>query len=148
MSKQPDDWQRSEAGRARFVAFTFGDYLRLLEEFDGSFDSDAPGADLSTADFTMVLANDTDEDGDAVQVPKFLGHTMIWWANMARDRIMPWKKGDDPKPGNLLDHLGIQEAVLAWIRDEDAWEKRRSAARRKATREGRNWLGEMIPPIR
>ena len=121
---------------ARFNAWTFEQELDLLEEYDGDFDRDAPNADLSIASFALELKR----AGDLI--PKFLGYDMQWWVSLCCDRP------SIQEPGGLLDHLGIRDAVLAWLRDEKVWERRRSAARRKATRQGRSWLGEMIPEIR
>jgi hypothetical protein len=45
----------------------------------------------------------------------------------------------------LLDDLGIRDAVLVYIRDEDAWVRRRTATRRKARLAGRDWIAEAFP---
>ena len=53
---------------------------------------------------------------------------MHWWAALCRNDLM---QRDGSLPPGLLDHLGIRDAVLAWINDEALWLTQRAAARRR-----------------
>jgi hypothetical protein len=146
--------------RQRFVAWTFDSELTLLEEHLGNFDRNAPNADLSTARLQLDLLEcyaDNVEDAPSKRIPTFLGHDMAWWAKMCRAFLMNWqgqmrdereRRDGLPVEPTLLDRLGIRDAVLAYIADMKAWERQRTTARRKARRDGRNWVGEMLPKVR
>jgi hypothetical protein len=53
-----------------------------------------------------------------------MGHNMRWWATLARRQILDYDS-ELRTPDNLLHRLGIQDAVLAGVREEAAWKKRR-----------------------
>jgi hypothetical protein len=59
---------------------------------------------------------------------------MYWWSSLCRDRLM---QRDGGLPPGLLDHLGIKDAVLAWINDEALWLTQRTAARRRDRKQRR-----------
>jgi len=70
----------------------------------------------------------------AKRVPHFLGHDMGWWAALARDRPGCYRDDGEDPADRLLDYLGIRDAVLAYVKDEDAWggDGPRPGARRDA----------------
>jgi hypothetical protein len=75
--------------------------------------------------------------------PLFLGRCMEWWVAMAvrmnqmsRDGEFNSLLGEYGKT-TCLHRLGIADAVSAWAKAEYAEEKRRTVARRKATRQRR-----------
>jgi hypothetical protein len=59
---------------------------------------------------------------------------MHWWSTLCRHMLM--QRDGSLAPG-LLDHLGIKDAVLAWINDEALWLTQRAAARRRDRKERR-----------
>jgi hypothetical protein len=146
-----------EAERQQFIAWTFDNELSRLEDLLGSeFDRNSPTADVEFARFAVTL----ESEGEDNSLPIFLGHDMIWWSGMCRERLL--RRGDDELSSNgqmwsdgtywhqgpcLLDHLGIRQAVLDWIAAQNAWLKRRRAARRAATKAGRNLLAEWFPKV-
>jgi hypothetical protein len=133
------------AARDRFIAHTFGVELASLEDGLGAdFDRDAPSADLDMARFSIDLQDDED---DPNAQPRYYGHNVAKWAFIARS-CLTCLDGTWPREPTVVDLLGIGDAVRAWIEAEDAWLKRRAAARRAATRAGRNWLGETRPHVR
>jgi hypothetical protein len=115
--------------RQEFLAWTFESELALLESLVEDFDRNSPTADLNTAHRSAVLS-------DHDRFPRLLGYDMHWWAALCRNMLMQ-RDGSLPLAG-LLDHLGIRDAVLAWIDDEAIWWTQRATARRKARKQRRN----------
>ena len=117
-----------------------------LEDWVAEVDHDAPSASLSLGRFQVELLGCSDDDKEESErdnlSPHFLGHDMYWWSRMCRKMLNSSNR--DPC---LLDHLGIRDAVERWIADENAWEKRRTVARRKARRQDRHWMAELITAV-
>jgi hypothetical protein len=140
---------RTETGRLQQRSGLF--CLARLEDGSGEFDRDSASADPGLARFAIELSSAEDDGEDEFEPPNFLGLDMWRWALMARTVFYMGRGMNGPRPHDrppcLLDHLGIFDAVQAWIEAEDAQRKRQTVARRKATREGRNWLAEMMPKV-
>jgi hypothetical protein len=117
----------NKAERQRFVDWTFERELNLLEDLIDDFDRDSPTADVDRAHRAALLS-------DYDRFPCFFGFDMHWWAALCRNGMM--QKDGSLQPG-LLDHLGIRDAVLAWINDEALWLTQRAAARRKDRKQRR-----------
>jgi hypothetical protein len=117
----------NEAERQRFLDWTFERELTLLEDLVDGFDRNSPTANPDKAHNAALL---TDED----RFPRFLGYDMHWWAALCRSRLM---QRDGSLPPGLLDHLGIRDAVLAWIDEEALWLTQRAATRRRDRKQRR-----------
>jgi hypothetical protein len=117
----------NKAERQRFVDWTFEKELALLEDLQDDFDRNSPTADPDKAHRAALLS-------DCDRFPRFFGYDMHWWAALCRNDLM---QRDGSLPPGLLDHLGIRDAVLAWINDEALWLTQRSAARRKDRKQRR-----------
>jgi hypothetical protein len=101
--------------------------LTLLEDLMDDFDRNSPKADPDIAHRAALLS-------DSDRFPRFFGYDMHWWAALCRGRLM---QRDGTLPPGLLDHLGIRDAVLAWINDEAVWLTQRAAARRRDRKQRR-----------
>jgi len=101
--------------------------LALLEDLKDDFDRNSPTADPDKAHRAALLSHRD-------RFPRFLGYDMHWWSSLCRDRLM---QRDGSLPPGLLDHLGIKDAVLAWINDEALWLTQRAAARRSERKQRR-----------
>jgi hypothetical protein len=107
--------------RQRFIDWTFERELALLEDLMDDFDRNSPTADPNKAHCEALLSHRD-------RFPRFFGYDMHWWSALCRDRLM---QRDGRLPPGLLDHLGIKDAVLAWINEEALWLTQRAAARRR-----------------
>jgi hypothetical protein len=117
-----------KAERQRFIDWTFEKELSLLEDLMDSFDRNSPTAADPDKVHRAALLSGHD------RFPRFFGYDMHWWAALCRNRMM---QRDGSLPSGLLDHLGIRNAVLAWINDEALWLTQRSAARRRDRKQRR-----------
>jgi hypothetical protein len=117
----------NKAERKRFINWTFERELALLEDLQDDFDRNSPTADPDKAHRAALLS-------DRDLFPCFFGYDMHWWAALCRNHLM---QRDGSMPPGLLDHLGIRDAVLAWINDEALWLTQRSATRRKDRKQRR-----------
>jgi hypothetical protein len=116
-----------ETERQRFIDWTFERELTLLENLMDDFDPNSPTADPDKAHRAALLS-------DRDRFPRFLGYDMHWWAALCRNSLM---QRDGSVPLGLLDHLGIKDAVLAWIDDEAFWLTQRAVARRRDRKQRR-----------
>jgi hypothetical protein len=114
--------------RQRFIDWTFERELSLLEDLMDDFDRNSPTATDPDKVHRAALLSHRD------RFPRFFGYDMHWWSALCRDRLM---KRDSSLPPGLLDHLGIRDAVLAWINDEALWLTQRAAARRRDRKQRR-----------
>jgi hypothetical protein len=117
----------NKADLQRFVDWTFERELTLLEGLVDDFDRNSPTADPDKAHCAALLSYHD-------QFPRLLSYDMHWWANLCRNMLM---QRDGSLPSGLLDHLGIRDAVLAWINDEALWLTQRAAARRSDRKQRR-----------
>ena len=117
----------NKAERQRFVDWTFERELTVLEDLIDDFDRNSPTANPDRAHRAALLT-------DEYRFPRFFGYDMHWWAALCRSRLM---HRDGSLPLGLLDHLGIRDAVLAWINDEALWLTQRAAARRRDRKQRR-----------
>ena len=117
----------NKAERQRFVDWTFERELTLLEDLIDDFDRDSPTADVDRAHRAALLS-------DHDRFPCFFSFDMHWWAALCRNALM---QRDGSLRSGLLDHLGIRDAVLAWINDEALWLTQRAAARRRDRKQRR-----------
>ena len=113
--------------RQEFIDWTFERELSLLEDLMDDFDRNSPTADPDKAHRAALLSH-----GD--RFPRFFGYDMHWWAEWCRKEMM---RTDGSLPRGLLDHLGIRDAVLAWINDEALWLTQRATARRRDRKQRR-----------
>jgi hypothetical protein len=100
-----------ETERQRFVDWTFDKQMACFEEDD---------AGTLPVDF---------------ELPTFLGHDMDWWSKLALLFCLPYQGRDRDLGPCLLDHLGITDAVLAWMAAEKAQRKEIATLRRKDRKE-------------
>jgi hypothetical protein len=114
--------------RQRFIDWTFERELSLLEDLMDNFDRDSPTAADPDKVHRAALLSGHD------RFPRFFGYDMHWWAALCRKMLM---QRDGSLPSGLLDHLGIRDAVLAWINDEALWLTQRAAARRRDRKQRR-----------
>ena len=101
-----------KAERQRFIDWTFEKELSLLEGLMDNFDRNSPTAADPDKVHRAALLSGHD------RFPRFFGYDMHWWSALCRSRLM---QRDGSVPPGLLDHLGIRDAVLAWINDEALW---------------------------
>jgi hypothetical protein len=113
--------------RQRFIDWTFEKELALLEDLMVDFDRKSPTADVNRAHRAALLS-------DHDWFPRFFGFDMHWWAALCRSALM---RRDGSLRSGLLDHLGIRDAVLAWVNDEALWLTQRAAARRSDRKQRR-----------
>lgn len=116
-----------EMERQRFIDWTFQRELARLEDLMDDFDRNSPTADPDKAHRAALLSHRD-------RFPHFLGYDMRWWSALCRKMLM---RRDGSLPPGLLDHLGIRDAVLAWINDEAVWLTQRAAARRRDRKQRR-----------
>jgi hypothetical protein len=102
--------------------------LSLLEDLMDNFDSSSPTAADPDKVHRAALLSGHD------RFPRYFGYDKHWWATLCRNGMM---QKDGSLPPGLLDHLGIRDAVLAWINDEALWLTQRSAARRRDRKQRR-----------
>ena len=121
----------NKAERQRFIDWTFERELSLLEDLMDDFDRTSPTAADPDKVHRAALLSGHD------QFPRFFGYDMHWWAALCRSKLM---QRDGNLPPGLLDHLGIRDAVLAWINDEALWLTQRAAARRRDRKQRRTPL--------
>jgi hypothetical protein len=117
----------SKEERQKFIEWTFERELALLEDLTKDFDRNSPTADVERAHRAALLS-------DHDQFPCFFGFDMHWWAALCRSSLM---QRDGSLRSDLLDHLGIRDAVVTWINDEAVWLTQRSAARRSDRKQRR-----------
>ena len=112
--------------RQRFVDWTFESELILLEDLM-DFDRNSPTADVERAHRAALLS-------DHDRFPRFFGFDIHWWAALCCSSLM---QRDGSLRSDLLDHLGIRDAVVTWINDEALWLTQRSATRRRDRKQRR-----------
>ena len=113
--------------RQRFIEWTFERELASLEDLMKDFDRNSPIADVEKAHRAALLS-------DHDRFPRFFGFDMHWWAALCRSSLM---QRNDSLRSDLLDHLGIRDAVVTWINDEALWLTQRSATRRRDRKQRR-----------
>jgi hypothetical protein len=118
----------NKSDRQGFIDWTFERELNLLENLMDNFDPNSSTAADPDKVHRAALLSGHD------RFPRFFGYDMHWWAALCRNMLM---QRDGSLPPGLLDHLGIRDAVLAWIDDEALWLTRRAAARRRDRKQRR-----------